>query len=161
MGGQCVVCAYSRCTDGLAFHHLDPSLKEIAFSEIRANPKSWDKIVRELRKCVLVCNNCHAEIHAGMTPVPFDAPRFDEAYASVERFAGETHTGTCPVCERAMRPTNQTCSKRCAGLRKARTDWSQYDLREMMRTMTLTEIAATIGVHLATVSKRVHKLGLK
>lgn len=29
---------------------------------------SWEKIEPELRKCVLVCANCHREIHDGLHP---------------------------------------------------------------------------------------------
>lgn len=25
--------------------------------------KSWDFIIKELNKCILVCSNCHTEIH--------------------------------------------------------------------------------------------------
>lgn len=37
-----------------------------------ANPKSWSKIVNELRKCVLVCYNCHYEIHEELITLPKD-----------------------------------------------------------------------------------------
>src|ERR1700688_4794367 len=78
MGGQCCVCGYNRCQWALALHHLDPAQKDFGLGTIRANAKSWASIVEELRKCVLVCNNCHAEIHEGMVVVPNDAPRFNE-----------------------------------------------------------------------------------
>jgi len=80
MGGECVVCGYKKCNKALALHHLNPSKKEISFGNIRANPRSWIKIVKELRKCILVCNNCHAEIHEGITEIPKNAKRFDESY---------------------------------------------------------------------------------
>ena len=46
------------------FHHLDPELKDFGISG-NAN-RSWDKIQVELDKCVLLCANCHSEVHAGI-----------------------------------------------------------------------------------------------
>jgi len=81
MGGSCCICFYNKCSAALALHHLDPSKKDLSFSKIRSNPKSWETIVKELRKCILVCHNCHSEIHTGMISEPMDAPKFDEDYA--------------------------------------------------------------------------------
>lgn len=161
MGSKCAICAYDRCNDALAFHHLDPAQKEISFSQIRANPVSWPRIAAELRKCVMLCNNCHAEVHAGVVCVPEDAAKFDESYADPVRFKHATEIAKCPVCAQPMRFGNQTCSKECAGREKKRIDWDQYDLVEMKKTMSYTQIAKTVGAHLATVQKRFRKMGLR
>lgn len=47
MGGSCQCCGYNSCNDALAFHHIDPSKKDISFSQIRANPTNWKNIVEE------------------------------------------------------------------------------------------------------------------
>ena len=69
-GGKCAVCGYDRCVDAFEFHHVDPANKE--FSIGKANPKhmSWDDVVNEAEKCIMLCANCHREIHAGLTPCP-------------------------------------------------------------------------------------------
>ncbi|MEI8232900.1 MAG: HNH endonuclease signature motif containing protein [bacterium] len=64
-GGQCQVCGYSRCLIALDFHHLDSTTKQFELSQ-RDLTRSWDKILVEAKKCILVCSNCHREIHAGM-----------------------------------------------------------------------------------------------
>lgn len=61
-GGKCVKCEYNRCNDALEFHHLNPNEKDFAISA-SGNTRSWDKIKKELDKCILVCANCHREIH--------------------------------------------------------------------------------------------------
>jgi len=60
-GGCCVICGYSKCPAALDFHHLDPSEKEYTIKQhwVFENRKE------ELGKCILVCSNCHREIHAG------------------------------------------------------------------------------------------------
>jgi len=63
-GGVCVVCGYNRCVRAFDFHHLDPKEKDFTISK-NCN-KAWDKVKAELDKCVLVCANCHREIHDGL-----------------------------------------------------------------------------------------------
>lgn len=60
LGGACSVCGYDKCQGAMDFHHKDPSEKDI---NIAANHRSWNKIKQELDKCILVCSNCHREIH--------------------------------------------------------------------------------------------------
>jgi predicted HNH restriction endonuclease len=43
------------------FHHLDPSLKSKDVKSLMCG--RWDKIQEELDKCVLLCANCHRELH--------------------------------------------------------------------------------------------------
>lgn len=43
--------------DALQFHHLDPSEEDFMLS--RVGSWAWEKIVRELDKCMLLCNRCH------------------------------------------------------------------------------------------------------
>lgn len=66
LGGCCIICGYNRCLAALEFHHLDPSHKDFGIAEAYANPKKWETIVDELKKCILVCANCHRELHQGM-----------------------------------------------------------------------------------------------
>lgn len=59
-GGKCEKCEYDKCIDALEFHHLDPIEKDFTISG-----KSWsfDRLKKEVDKCILVCSNCHKEIH--------------------------------------------------------------------------------------------------
>lgn len=62
-GGKCQKCGYDRCIAALDFHHIDESQKEFGISG-SGYSKSWEKIKKELDKCILVCANCHREIHS-------------------------------------------------------------------------------------------------
>jgi Zn ribbon nucleic-acid-binding protein len=64
MGGQCVACGYSRCVDALSFHHRDPAEKDFEISRKRTRKGITKEIKAELRRCDLLCLNCHAEVHA-------------------------------------------------------------------------------------------------
>lgn len=60
-GGCCEKCGYDRCNSALEFHHLDPNEKDFGIGSYSV--LSWEKIKPELDKCVMVCANCHREIH--------------------------------------------------------------------------------------------------
>jgi hypothetical protein len=63
-GGKCILCGYNKCMRSLSFHHRDPKLKDINWNKM----KNWkfEKTIKELDKCDLLCSNCHGEIHEKM-----------------------------------------------------------------------------------------------
>lgn len=65
-GGKCKVCGYNRCTAALEFHHLDPTKKDFSIS---GGTRSFESLKDEVDKCVLVCSNCHKEIHQGLIKI--------------------------------------------------------------------------------------------
>lgn len=60
-GGKCSRCGYNKCMRALEFHHLDPTQKDFGIS--RQLNRSISKLKEEVDKCILLCSNCHAEIH--------------------------------------------------------------------------------------------------
>jgi hypothetical protein len=62
-GGKCEICSYNKCVDALEFHHKDPALKDFSISS-KGYTRSWKTVKEELDKCVLLCANCHRELHA-------------------------------------------------------------------------------------------------
>lgn len=68
-GGRCEICGYNKSNRALSFHHLDPSKKDFGLSD-RGLTRSWEKIRNEIEKCILLCANCHMEVHDGITQLP-------------------------------------------------------------------------------------------
>jgi ribosomal protein L30E len=75
MGGInfCQRCGYESKdkVSSLQFHHRDPLTKLFAISDCYSNNaksisfnREWDELVEELRKCVILCGNCHSFAHA-------------------------------------------------------------------------------------------------
>ena len=64
-GGKCCICGYNKCMDALDFHHLNENKKSFGVAE-KGYTRSWEKVKEELDKCILVCTNCHREIHVGL-----------------------------------------------------------------------------------------------
>ena len=57
-GGKCSRCGYDRCLDALHFHHPNND------KEVTVCNASQALATQEAKKCILVCANCHAELHA-------------------------------------------------------------------------------------------------
>ena len=68
-GGKCQCCGYDKCVQALEFHHIDPTQKDFGLGA-KGYTRSWDKNKEELDKCIMVCANCHREIHYNIIPCP-------------------------------------------------------------------------------------------
>lgn len=64
---KCCLCPEDRyqCLD---LHHLDPNEKEGHIADM-VRGWSWKGLQKELAKCVVVCRNCHALIHAELVSI--------------------------------------------------------------------------------------------
>jgi len=65
MGGTCHGCRRDGHPAIFEFHHWNASEKEFGISETGI-PRRWERVVAELAKCVMLCANCHREVHAGV-----------------------------------------------------------------------------------------------
>lgn len=67
-GGKCEICGYSRCQSALEFHHRDPKEKDFGIAT-NSSYKNMGLLKKEIDKCILVCANCHREIHSGIISI--------------------------------------------------------------------------------------------
>lgn len=151
LGGKCVICGYNRCQQALDVHHVDPNEKDFT---IAANTnKAYALVSEEIRKCVLLCANCHREYHSNFIQLELQSS-FDEKVdaeikqeleviknGDAERYrchccgktiGGDGRTGLCPECymkttRRADRPKREV-------------------LKQLIREVPMTRIAADYGV---------------
>jgi len=54
----CQFCGYNKCISALDFHHNGGN-KKFNISQC----SSLGKIKEEVKRCVVLCRNCHAELH--------------------------------------------------------------------------------------------------
>jgi hypothetical protein len=59
-GGCCEKCGYNKSLNALQFHHINPNDKDFT---IGGKNYTFERMKKEVDKCILVCSNCHAEIH--------------------------------------------------------------------------------------------------
>lgn len=62
MGGKCVDCEGVFHPAVFDFHHVDPETKEGNVANL-IRRKNWEAAEKELKKCVLLCANCHRLRH--------------------------------------------------------------------------------------------------
>lgn len=62
MGGCCSRCNKEYPLSSYSFHHTEPEHKDFTISKTMTSV-SFNKMLKELDKCILVCQNCHVEIH--------------------------------------------------------------------------------------------------
>ena len=67
-GGKCQICGYKKYQGALDLHHINPNQKEFNISQ-KGHSRSWDRVRKEIDKCMLVCANCHREVEAGIISV--------------------------------------------------------------------------------------------
>ena len=104
-GGKCGICGYDRCIRNLAFHHVDPKKKTFSFGAYQSKP--WKEISDEARKCVMLCHNCHGEVHHGLITNLDGCPRFDEAIAAAIRDAERVERRAAKRVARPKKPTTR------------------------------------------------------
>lgn len=68
-GEKCNICGYKRYAGAFDLHHIDASKKSFGLS-VRGLTRSWDRIKEESDQCILVCANCHRELHGGIRSFP-------------------------------------------------------------------------------------------
>jgi transposase len=70
-GGCCALCGYDRSPAALEFHHVDPASKSFSVG-LDGVTRSLERAREEVRKCILLCSNCHAEVEVGFSELPAD-----------------------------------------------------------------------------------------
>ncbi|MEK6917572.1 MAG: hypothetical protein AABW51_01350 [Nanoarchaeota archaeon] len=61
LGNKCRLCGYNKSYAAFDFHH-DKGEKEENISYLIKN-ESRQKLLKEVEKCILLCSNCHRELH--------------------------------------------------------------------------------------------------
>jgi len=64
LGGKCELCGENNLFC-LEFHHNEDEIKETTFWSI--GEYRWSVIEKELKKCKLLCGNCHGKLHYNNT----------------------------------------------------------------------------------------------
>lgn len=105
-GGKCQRCSYDKPVPGAYhFHHLRDKLFEINGSTL-----GFERLKAEADKCLLLCANCHAEVHDEEW-----REKRDERLAFKKKKA-EVRDLECPTCHEQFFTKSKTrkfCSRGC------------------------------------------------
>ncbi len=156
LGGYCCCCGYDRCNGALEFHHIDPKDKKFTFGSMVS--KSLQAITEEIQKCVLVCSNCHKEVHDGLIILPINAPRLSENFVlegwkkyTVSKYSNYDF---CSICGDRKLKKRKYCSLECSGISQRKVDRPDKEqLQRLIDSNTWTKMGEMYGVSDSSVRK--------
>lgn len=79
----CLLCKENRgaCLD---FHHLNSDIKGDIVSKMINAVRKHETIIPEIKKCIVLCSNCHRLHHAGELKVPLDVSTIDVNFEEID-----------------------------------------------------------------------------
>lgn len=148
MGEKCQCCGYDKCITALEFHHLNPEEKDFSFGN-NAN-RSWQNTKEELKKCILVCANCHREIHSGLINNNKLQSSFIESRAEeIDKLIQDLKTHKvyyCKTCGKEVWRGNDCCPECAARKLRVVERPNRELLKEKIRNQTFISIGNEYGV---------------
>lgn len=150
MGGKCSLCGYDKCIAALEFHHVDKSQKERQLSS--GNCYSWEEDVKEVRKCALVCSNCHKEIEFFKLDIEttFDEEKCKEITAQKEQ---EKTINCCKKCGKEIDRKAHYCTECWYIISRKTKRPSREELKNLIRDNSLASIARMFDVSDSSIQK--------
>ena len=150
-GSKCQLCGYSKCLAALEFHHIGK--KKFSPSYIIGR-WAWKKATKELKKCVLLCANCHREVEYGIVPPE-----------EVRLHPLPFHLVNCLCCKKAFDTKDelqQFCSNSCRGLYSRKVIRpSKEELQSLIDELPMVQIGKMFSVSDNAVRKWAVSMGCK
>jgi hypothetical protein len=149
-GGKCQICGYNKCPNALEFHHVGEKKESPSYIIMRW---SWERAKKELEKCILICANCHREIHYQNRNVGFS------------RFLKPWLTIRCQQCKSSFETKNEDqifCSDICrhVGVRKVKQRPNKEELASLIKEFPWVRIGKMFKVSDNAVRKWARKYEL-
>ena len=154
MGGKCQCCGYSKYNGALELHHINPKEKEFSIST--KTYIAWERLENELKKCVLLCANCHREVEAELIDINFSSSFNQEIYNNIQLEIDEYKQCNKYYCLKCGTEITEK-AKLCCECYKLSRQVCQRPTREELKTFIKTEsfvsIAKKYGVTDNTIRK--------
>lgn len=150
MGGKCAICGYHKNNAALELHHINPLEKSYTLS--MGNCRSIEEDIREAKKCVLLCANCHREIHNGEQielKSSFQSDVAEEILKEYQQYKTAQPEKRCPKCGKVILKTSKYCIKCFNQVKKEenlKTRPSRDKLKQLIRTTPFTQIGDKFGI---------------
>lgn len=144
LGSCCSLCGYNKCVGALEFHHINPEDKRYQLSS--GNCHNIEEDLEEVKKCLLVCSNCHREIHTTNLYEGIDLWKYqvyNDNYANELIQENKKEERKCSNCGIKISRFSKTglCPS-CAQLKRRiieRPD--REELKKLIRELPFTKIA--------------------
>jgi hypothetical protein len=159
LGGECLLCGYNKHQNSLVFHHLDPSSKTSGIGSL--GYLSTENTLIEIKKCALLCHNCHSEVHGENIKIKIPKGYYDKCNLKLKELNNH-FKNTCVNCGTEIDYKATRC-KDCHvnNVRSRRLNKpSKEDLEVLIYNKPFTEIGRMYGVSDNTIRKWCKAYGL-
>jgi len=164
LGGKCEICGYDKCGRSMNFHHIIPLDKKMDLAKGNINRNNKVKVLEEIKKVVLLCSNCHGEVHSGLHEnlVKKWGKELLERKTRIENGIGDAnilfkfrfvkkHLKTCSFCKKEFTSVGKKkkyCSHKCCEMndRRVKVRPSIEELGNMIDNMSWVAIGKEYGV---------------
>lgn len=172
LGGKCAHCGGVFPDVVYDFHHLNPEEKSYSLSSIQTNgAKAWLLYRDELKKCCLLCANCHRAYHMGLFELE-NKQYFNENFyewklmnlPTIQTFEidcskditkqlinlslleEKENLHICPICKKEKTPRAQMCIECSLKHQRKCERPSREMLKQLIRTQSFLSIGKQFGV---------------
>jgi ribosomal protein L30E len=164
-GGKCEMCGYDKCVAAMDFHHKNPEEKDFGLSQ-NGHTKGWESLKNEADKCLLLCANCHRELHDDLNGYKDkrDIKKYNyqtNEKSSLSRIKRCKQLRKCKVCN-VETHNKQYCSYKCAKIAKRKVERPDKEtLSSLLEHNNWTKIGKMYGVSDNAVRKWAKSYNLK
>ena len=152
-GEQCNLCGYHTTISALEFHHIDETQKEYGIGS-NGTCRDLEKDLAEIKKCILICANCHREVHDGLYSKEelYEKKIYNEDIANElrqEKIALFTKTDYfCLECGKKISKGTKTnlCEECYRKTTRVQERPSREILKDLIRNKPFTHIGKMYGV---------------
>ena len=146
LGGCCSKCGYKENISALEFHHTNPEKKSFNINSSFLGSLSFDKVVEESKKCILLCSNCHREYHNPELSLNTVKDQLLSTRDDSKK-TPKTYKSVCPVCGKSFKKITGKiyCSKEC---RETQKNYPPIDVLEKSysKLKSWTKVAKEFGI---------------
>lgn len=157
-GGKCEICGYNKCPASLVFHHKDPSKKDFGISSNKKSYKSLEDIKTELDKCILLCSNCHNELHYKQWN---EIRKIKQKEIISKTKTKVKENSKCDCCGYnieyliSKKSNKNFCCLNCKRAYFFKKDWGDYkELRDQFISKSIANFSKLINKSISTLYKR-------
>lgn len=160
LGNRCCICGYNELPDALEFHHINPEDKEFGIAS-KGICRDLEKDLAEIKKCVLICANCHRAVHKGLYSEQelWNKQFYNEEIANQlreeKRKLEEKTVYYCLSCGKELSEKTLTglCRECYSKTTRITERPNREELKELIRTKPFTQIGLMFGVTDNTIRK--------
>lgn len=155
LGGKCQICGFNNFPDALEFHHEDPNQKDYGLAS-KGTCHDIETDLNEVKKCFLLCANCHRGVHCGYYENPKEHIFNEELAQQLINDRNEkmiVHLNHCIDCGKQIDYNAIRCPECAAKARRVCERPSREKLKYLIRTKPFTTIGKQFGVQDNTIRK--------